>query len=115
MITVSRITIITHPGPSESKVADDHPVSPGAKAVSPPCTPSSGSPGDFNSLEREMSEQIDADMSIFNLVTAVRDLQKIVAEYPHLLAGEYGDIALASRQLSRIVSKIEQTQKEAAE
>lgn len=56
-----------------------------------------------------------AELTVTQIVMAVSDLKKIASETPRLLAGEYADLSLASKELSRVVQKLEVSQKEAAE
>lgn len=56
-----------------------------------------------------------AELTVTQIVMGVSDLKKIASETPRLLAGEYADLFLASKELSRIVQQLEANQREAAE
>jgi hypothetical protein len=71
-------------------------------------------------LQESMMPEADeplvlAELTVTQLVMAISDLHKIADETPALLSGEYHDLALASHRLSRVVQKLEATQKVAAE
>lgn len=56
-----------------------------------------------------------AELTVTQIVMGVSDLKKIASETPRLLAGEYADLSLASKELSRVVQQLEVSKKEAAE
>lgn len=62
-----------------------------------------------------MTDQINVEMTVTHLLGNVRDLQEALSTHPDLLAKEYADIALAARQLNRLVVQMQTRELEAAE